>query len=184
MAKQINLIPRVTEEEQRKEELNKTTNLVSVLALIATLILVVGSFAYQYYLNYNLDSMTHLREDFEVELASQEVKESLLKGIESKVERLQDIYQNFPELSKIYHSLITLSRDNLSYTTFRIDKEGSVEFSISTPSLSSLSSFINDFKAQAAILKLSDIQITDLSSSAILGYKTSVRFKWLDHGKS
>lgn len=184
MAKQINLIPRITEEEQRRVELNKTTTLVSVLILVVALFLVTGSFAYEYYLKYNLDLMTQQSKEFEIELERERVKESLLKGIGSKVERLQTLYQSFPHLSKIFQSLTGLSRDNLSFTTFRIDKEGSVEFSVTTFSLSSLHLFINDFKTQAGILKLSDIQITDLSSSVGSGYKTSVRFKWSGDGKS
>lgn len=184
MTKQINLIPRITEEEQREEELNKTISLISVLTLLVTLMLIVGSFAYHFYLKSDYELIARQSRDFESELNKERVKESLLKGIESKLNRLQELYQSFPQLSRIFQDLQSLSKDNLTFTTSRIEKDGSVEFSVATTSLNTLHSFIKELKVQAETLKLSDIQITDLSSSTNSGYKTSIRFKWRGYGKS
>ena len=81
MAQSINLLPRVTEAQARKEVYKKKINVTSIAALLAVALVFLGLFAYQLFLQTSRTRVERQSQIKEEEISSQKEKEISQRAI-------------------------------------------------------------------------------------------------------
>ena len=181
--KQINLIPRITEEELRASQLTKTTNLIAYSILFVSLLLVTATFAYKSFL---LKSITKQNENIEqsvIELENVRSKESVLKGIEIKLARIKKLYNEYPSIAKVIGEVQALAT-NQAVVSLLSAEEGKLEFTLQSKNRVDTDTYLNSFKELSAQQNFKNIRINNLQAETNRSYTTNISFNWDNYGKN
>lgn len=177
MSKQINLIPKITEEQLRSAELNKLTSLISVLILGATFVLVVGTFVYKAYLSYSVEQVKKQTILQTKELEALKTKESVLKGIELKLSKIGSLYENYPKFSVVLREISSLTNNEVLLADTEVKEDGNFSLTLKAKTRSGLERFLDSFTKLVSEKNYKDVKIADLTVVPNESYRVNMKFR-------
>ncbi len=130
MAQSINLLPRVTEAQARKEVYKKKINVTSIAALLAVALVFLGLFAYQLYLQTSRTRVERQSQLKEEEISSQRQKEISQRALIDKLDQIDSLLaSNIPNASAVANIAdIAKKSGNIAIDQVSIQSDGDITF--------------------------------------------------------
>lgn len=130
MAQSINLLPRITEDQARKEVYKKKINVTSIAALLAVALIFLSLFAYQLFLQTSRSRVDRQSQNIEEEISSQKEKEISQRALIDKLDQIDSLLGSaIPNASAVANiSDIAKKSGNISIGNVSIQSDGDVTF--------------------------------------------------------
>ncbi len=176
--RQINLIPRVTEEQAKISGVKKRYNKISYFFIGLTIAVVVGFYLLLTFLNISLNKTRELSASETQRLEELSVNESILKGIEVKLAKYNEVLKNYPRFPDLVEAISNSANTLVTIDKIIVDREGIMEISISTSDKNKLSSFLTNFDTNSKTLKLKDVRVVELEAIPSQNYRALLKFGW------
>lgn len=142
MAKTINLLPKIAENELKKRVYQKTASVISLVALGITLVVLILVFAVRTLEINNFEGVKQDMANKEASIRTKQTKEVILRTISAKVTQISSILTKSPKYSQYLQDITSLS-NNISITDTKISGS-SIIVSLVAPNSDLLATFLNN----------------------------------------
>lgn len=177
MAKTINLLPKIAEEELKKGVYRRRLSIFSSVILIVVLVLVIGIFAFRTYQVSLLNNLKKSSSAKESSILSDQFKEVILRTLNLKLNKIAAVLKTSPKYSEYISDLSSLGGGVL-ITDIKIEGK-TIDFSIFSPNSDSLATFVNNLiNSEIGGKKFKNVNLSSFSySSKDSAYKASLKME-------
>lgn len=179
MSKQhINLLPRATESDLRKEALKKRAVAISLWILGIAVVLVGGFYGWYWFTNLTLHNAQQQNTTLVQDLRKLSGTESILKGIEVKLEAYKELVRLYPKYPAFFSTLIEDAAPLVTLASATVDKEGMMDITVESPSRSNVDQFLKKFQDFSIKNSLKNVKINELNVEPGKRYEIRLRYEW------
>lgn len=177
MIKQINLIPKISDEEVRKDKIKKRYTKMSAVILGISALVVVALFLYQTFLYGSLNTLKKEAESNISQLNSLKNKETVLKGIQTKLARYRKLATSIPTFPRLLADINTILPTGIAVSDVGVGSDGKIVVTVISGSREQLDLFMTDFDKFAQDHDFKNIEVSNLNVLYPGKYSLSVKFE-------
>jgi Tfp pilus assembly protein PilN len=170
---EINLLPQISTEQQRRQEKLKQVNLASSVALVVFTLLVVGTFVYWAFLANETRALSRAFTDNESQLTDKVEVEGLFSGTVYKAGQIKQLKTKLYTPHQLFDDVQSLVQGRIELEDFSIEQDKKIRVVGSTDSESSLNDFIDQIEDLGSLgdLPVGRVSLNSLSKSEDSAYK-------------
>lgn len=145
MAQGINLLPEVTEQEVRKDVYKRKLNVVSIAALLAVALILLGIFAYQLSLKTLKTRAERESKNLEEQISFQKEKEIAQRALVDKLDQIDKLLDEAIPVSSAVANVSNLAKGSgrVTITALDVKSDGDVDVSGKASDSNTLGKFFN-----------------------------------------
>jgi Tfp pilus assembly protein PilN len=176
MAKDINLLPDITLQEEKQERTRKLLTLISMSILVLGMVGVVVVFAIQITMQRQYNTLVETNNQLIKDIELYATLENSQRDLVSRISAIDLIRKNAKNFEYVLTKIIELSPSEISYTTLSITNDNVLTMTGSTNSAENLNLYvgklIEEQDKEGAFLE--DISITSLSKTEANNYQFTI----------
>ena len=184
MAQSINLLPKVTEAQARKEVYKKKINVTSISALLAVGLIFLGLFAYQLFLQTSRSRVDRQSQNIEGEISNQREKEISQRALVDKLDQIDSLLSAaIPNASAVANiSAIAKKSGDISVDQVSIQADGDITFGGVATNSKKIQKLINELISSEEKGIFGVISLQNLSKEEGEPYKFTIDMDFLLKG--
>lgn len=142
MAKDINLLPDITLQEEKQERTRKLLTLISMSILVVGMVGVVIVFAVHMQLTRQYNNIVDANKELESEITSEAKVETLYRDVISRLSAIQTIRNNSKDFEFVLKKLQDLTPEGVSFTDISIAKDNQIAITGTVNSSTNFDTFV------------------------------------------
>lgn len=169
----INLLPQISTEQQRRQEKLNQVNLASSLVLVIFILLVMGVFIYWAFIANEIRALNRAFTDYEEQLAGKVEVEGLFSGAVYKVGQVKQLKARLYAPHQLFDDVQSLVQGRMELEDLSIEQDKKIKVSGSTASEASLKDFIDQIENLSSLgdFPVRQVSLNSLSKSEDSTYK-------------